>query len=202
MIKMWKFIGSARSSALPFLHTRIILICWSLFYHNTAPLNLTSIMALVWSFSLNYILSIVLSAAQLAISSYIQSSKIAMLIDSAKVVINIASALRVTTSSTKHLIDLPMSSTLLGKAEDIARDMLKVIPVPPPVAFPDNSIKATVSLSAHENADSRSPGRAGYEESIPKMSMIVEPSAAAASAHTLRFNGIKRRRCGQTDMGE
>ena len=67
-----------------------------------------------------------------------------MLIDSAKVVINIASAARVTTC-----IDLP-SSPLLGKAEDVARDMLKVVSVsvPPPVAFPDDTIEATVSRLA------------------------------------------------------
>ncbi|KAN0114016.1 hypothetical protein V8E52_007165 [Russula decolorans] len=71
-IKIWKSIGSA------------------------PPLNLTSIVGLVWSFSLNYMLPIVLNAAQLAIASYLQSSNIAMLIDSAKVVINIASGVRVT----------------------------------------------------------------------------------------------------------
>ena len=58
-----------------------------------------------------------------------------------------------TLSSTKHLIDLPASGALLGKAEDVARDMLKVVPVPPLVAFPDDAIEATVSISARENAD-------------------------------------------------
>jgi len=126
-----------------------------------APLNLTNIVGLVWSFSLNYILPIVLNAAQLAISSYLQSSNIAMLIDSAKVVINIASGVRVAMLSTKHLIDLPASSALLGKAEDVARDMLKVVPIPPPMAFPDDAIEATISiLSARENADGGLRGRA------------------------------------------
>jgi hypothetical protein len=147
-IKIWKLIGSARPSALPFLHARVMLICWSFLFIIIipAPLNLTSIVGLVCSFSLNYILPIVLNAAQLAISSYIRSSNIAMLIDSAKVVINIVSlSARVTMlSTTKHLIDLPASSALLGKVEDVARDILKVVPVPPPVAFPDDAIEATV----------------------------------------------------------
>jgi hypothetical protein len=53
---------------------------------------------LVWFFGLNHIPPIVLNAAQLAILSYLQSSNVAMLIDSAKVMINIASApVRVTT---------------------------------------------------------------------------------------------------------
>jgi hypothetical protein len=103
-----------------------------------ASLDLTSIVGLVWSFSLSYILPIALNAAQLAVSSYLQSGNIAMLIDSAKVMINIASIARVTTLSTKHLIDLPVSGALLEKAEDVARDMLKVVQVPP-VAFPDNA---------------------------------------------------------------
>jgi hypothetical protein len=99
---------------------------------------------------LNYILPILLNAAQLAISSYLQSSNIAMLIDSAKVVINIIASARVMTLSTKHLIDLPTSSALLGKVEDVARGVLKVVPLPP--AFPDAS-EATVSIAARENAD-------------------------------------------------
>ena len=84
-----------------------------------------SIMNLVWAFGLNYILPSILNVAQLAISSYLQSSNIAMLFESANVVINIASAARVTMLSTKHLIDLPASSALLGKVEDVAREMLK-----------------------------------------------------------------------------
>ena len=140
-----------------------MLICWSFFFIMIlVPLNLTSIVGLVWSFSLNYILPIVLNAAQLAISSYLQPSNIAMLIDSAKVVINIASGVRVTMLSTKHLIDLPTSSALLGKAEDVARDMLKVVPIPSPVAFPDDAIEATISiLSARENVDGGLQARAG-----------------------------------------
>jgi hypothetical protein len=151
---MWNFIGPARPSALPFLHTRLCSSARLFIIIIPAPLNLTSIVGLVWSFSLSYILPIVLNSAQLAISSYLQSSNIAMLIDSAKVVINIASATRtVTTLSTKHLIDLPTSSALLGKVEDVARDMLKVSPVPLPVAFLDDAIDATVSISTRENAD-------------------------------------------------
>lgn len=142
-IKMWKSTGS------------------------TPPLNTTSIVGLLWSFSLNYILPIILNAAQLAISSYIQSSNIAMLIDSAKVVINIANAsvTMLSMARTKKLIDLPASGALLGKAEDVARDMLKVVPVPPPVAFPDNAIEATVFISAHANTDGGP--RAGARDGEP-----------------------------------
>ena len=32
-IKIWKSIGSTRPSALPFLYTRVMLICWSFFSH-------------------------------------------------------------------------------------------------------------------------------------------------------------------------
>jgi hypothetical protein len=112
---------------------------------------------------LNYILPIALNAAQLAISSYLQSSNIAMLIDSAKVVINVIASARVTTLSTKHLIDLSASSVLLGKVEDVARDILKVVPVPPPVAFPDDAV-ASVSISARENADGGLRAGPGYGE--------------------------------------
>ena len=143
---------SVRTSILIYLGYADLLVFF--FIMILVPLNLTSIVGLVWSFSLNYILPIVLNAAQLAISSYLQPSNIAMLIDSAKVVINIASGVRVTMFSTKHLIDLPTSSALLEKAEDVARDMLKVVPIPSPVAFPDDAIEATISiLSARENVD-------------------------------------------------
>jgi hypothetical protein len=98
-----------------------------LFYYLPAPLAPAGVFNLVWSFGSQYVLPIVLNAAQLAISSYLPSSNTAMLIDSAKVVINIASA-SVTTLRTKHLTDLAASSALLGKAEDLARDMLKVVP--------------------------------------------------------------------------
>jgi hypothetical protein len=150
---MWESIGSARPSALPFLHTRFMLICWSIFIIIIpAPLNLTSIVGLAWPFGLNYIFPIVLNAAQLAVSSYLQSSNIAMLIDSAKVVINIASGARVMTLSTKHHINLPASSALLGKAEDVARDMLKAVAVPPLVAFPDDVIEDATVLYPYPRA--------------------------------------------------
>ena len=144
---MWKLIDSARPSALPSLHTRVLLTGWSFItIAILESLNPTSIVGLVWSFSLTYILPIVLNTAQLSISSYLQSrsSNIAMLIDSAKVVINIAGA----ALSTKYLVDPPESNALLGKVEDIARDMLKVVPVPPPVAFPDDVIEASDRIRA------------------------------------------------------
>jgi hypothetical protein len=67
-----------------------------------------------------------------------------MLIDSAKVVINIASA-SMTMLHTKLLINVPASSALLEKADNLTHDLLKVIPVPPPVEVPDDAIGATVS---------------------------------------------------------
>jgi hypothetical protein len=126
-----------------------MLICWPFIIKTILEsLNPTSIVGLICSFSLNYILPIVLDAAQLFISSYLRSrsSNIAMLIDSAKVVINIASA----ALRTKYLVDLPASNALLGKVEDLARDMLKVVPVPPPVAFPDDAIEASDRIRARE----------------------------------------------------
>ncbi len=110
----------------------------------SAPLTLTNIVGLFWSFGSNYILPIILNAAQLAISTYFQSSNTPMLIDSAKVVINIASA-SMTMLHTKLLINVPASSALLEKADNLTHDMLKVVPVPPPVEVPDHAIGATVS---------------------------------------------------------
>jgi hypothetical protein len=74
-----------------------------------------------------YVLPIVFNAAQLAASSYIPSGNAAMLIDSAKVMINIASAS--VTTLRRSLADPQGPSILLKKAEDVSRDVLK-IPVP------------------------------------------------------------------------
>jgi len=86
----------------------------------------------IWSFGSQYILPIVLNAGQLAISPYIQSNDAPMLIDSAKVVINIVAAAR--TTLRKHFSDLPVSSAHLRNTRQSIRDMTKV-PVPP-VTFP------------------------------------------------------------------
>ena len=117
----------------------------------------TSIFGLVWSFGSHYILPIALNAAQLAMSSCLPSSNTAMLIDSAKVLINIAGA-SVTTLRTTHLADLAASSSALGKAEELARDMVKAVPVP------DDAVEATVSART-------TASMAGSEtDSIPKVS--------------------------------
>ena len=137
-----------------------------------APLTPTFIFGLIWSFGSQYILPIALNAAQLAISSYFPSSNIAMRIDSAKVMVHIASACVTTLRSTQSFTDLAASSALLGKAEDLARDMLKVVPVPPPVEFPDDAIGASVSAriltsmaaSGHSTAGSQT------DSTIPKVS--------------------------------
>jgi hypothetical protein len=85
----------------------------------------TSFSGLVLSLGSQYVLPIVLNAAQLAASSYIPSGNAAMLIDSAKVVINIASA----TTLHKNFADTQGPSALLKKVEDVSRDVLR-IPVP------------------------------------------------------------------------
>jgi hypothetical protein len=85
---------------------------------------------LVLSLGSQYVLPIVLNAAQLAASSYIPLGNAAMLIDSAKVVINIASAS--VTTLRKNLADPQGPSALLKKVEDVSRDVLK-IPAPLPV---------------------------------------------------------------------
>jgi hypothetical protein len=102
-------------------HPRIILI--SLTALTTKPSSLIA------SFGSQYVLPIVLNVAQLAVTSYAPSAgNTTMLIDSAKVVINIASA---------SMAKTPTSGALLRKAESVTRDVLK-IPVPP-VAIPDPS---------------------------------------------------------------
>jgi hypothetical protein len=58
----------------------------------TATLSPKSLSDLVWTFGSNYILPIILNAMQLATASLMPSSNAASLIDSAKVVLNIASA--------------------------------------------------------------------------------------------------------------
>jgi hypothetical protein len=57
-----------------------------------ATLSPKSLSDLVWTFGSNYILPIILNAMQLATASLMPSSNAASLIDSAKVVLNIASA--------------------------------------------------------------------------------------------------------------
>ena len=124
-----------------------------------------------------------------------------MLIDSAKVVINIASVARVTMLSTKHLVDLPASSALLGKAEDVARDMLKVVPIPQVVAFPDDAIEATI-ISARDNADGGLRAGPATGSQMEQYSGDVN-GTVELSAHTLfaaRLDGTKRSRHGQMGM--
>ena len=94
-----------------------------------APTVPTTFSGLVLSLGSQYALPIVLNAAQLAASSYIPSGNAAMLIDSAKVVINIASA-SVTATVRKNLSGAQRPSALRKKAaEDVSRNALK-IPVP------------------------------------------------------------------------
>ena len=98
----------------------------------TAPLSTANLSNLIVSLGSQYILPIVLNATQLAVVSYVPSAgNTAMLIDSAKVVINIVSA------SVATLRKQPTSDALLRKAESVTRDVLK-IPMPP-VAIPDPS---------------------------------------------------------------
>jgi hypothetical protein len=72
-------VGTAYPSAVSLhrLSPSVVLIYWLLYQ---LPLNLASIVGLVWSFSLNYTLPIALNAVQPAISSYLQRSNIGMLL--------------------------------------------------------------------------------------------------------------------------
>lgn len=126
---------------------------------------------IVWSLGFHYVLPIIFSAAQLAMSSYVPASgKTAMLIDSAKVIINIAST-GVTTWRTTLLNDLAKdlaaSNARIVKAEELARDILKAVPVPRLV--PDDSSEVIESGRTTSMAAS---GRAigSPKDSIPKAS--------------------------------
>jgi hypothetical protein len=161
-ITMWKSIDSSCPFTLPCLYSSYAHLL--VFFFLPAMLTPTSIFGLIWSFGSQYILPIVLNAAQLAMSSYLPSSNTAMLIDSAKVVINIAGA-SVTTFRTKHLADLSASSAL-GKAEDLARNMVKVVPVPD-----DDVIGTTVSARTLTSmAASSGPAAESQTDNIPKVS--------------------------------
>jgi hypothetical protein len=125
-------------------HPRIILISL------TAPLT-TKPSSFIASFGSQYILPIVLNAAQLAVTSYVPSAgNTTMLIDSAKVVINIVSA---------SVAKTPTSDALLRKAESVTRDVLKVpmppvaIPDPSGVAAPDGKPTLTVDPTAADLTD-------------------------------------------------
>jgi hypothetical protein len=146
-------------------------LCWSAcpFFASTAhPEEDHLEHRLVWSLGLHYILPIILSAAQLAMPSYVPvSGNTAMLIDAAKVVINLANT-RMTTFHTTDLIDLVKSNASLVKAEELARDMLKAVPASQrPV--PDDAIKDIASEGMTTKAAS---GRAtgSVKDSIPKAS--------------------------------
>ena len=120
--------------------------------------------SLVWSLGSHYILPIILSGAQLIVSSYLPSSNAAMLIDAAKVVIQIASA-SATTLRTTHLADLAASGARIVKAEDLARDILKGVPRP----IPDDSIEETAPGKRTSMAAS-GPAMASLKDSTPKVS--------------------------------
>lgn len=95
-----------------------------------APLVPTNFAGLALSLGSLYVLPIVLNAGQLVASSssYIPSENATMLIESAKVVINIASASW--TTLRKNLADPPGPSAFLRKAEeDLSNGVLK-IPLP------------------------------------------------------------------------
>ncbi len=95
-----------------------------------------------------------------------------MLVDSAKVVINIASAASMIILHTKFLIHIPASSALLEKADNLTHDMLKVVPVPPPVEVPDNAIGATATVSARTLTGAF---RAGYGELSARTTFSTVP---------------------------
>ena len=110
------------------------IITYHIYTSPPAPTASTSLSGLVLSLGSQYVIPIALNAAQLAASSYIPSGNAAMLIDSAKVVINVASA---SVTTLRKVTDPPQGqSALLKKSGDVSpRDMPK-IPVPP-VPIPD-----------------------------------------------------------------
>ncbi|KAF8474373.1 hypothetical protein DFH94DRAFT_684106 [Russula ochroleuca] len=168
MARMWNVYISSSLQLVDnlyslYMHWTHTITMWKSI-DSSSMLTPTSIFGLIWSFGSQYILPIVLNAAQLAMSSYLPSSNTAMLIDSAKVVINIAGA-SVTTFRTKHLADLSASSAL-GKAEDLARNMVKVVPVPD-----DDVIGTTVSARTLTSmAASSGPAAESQTDNIPKVS--------------------------------
>ena len=118
--------------------------------------------SLIVSFGSQYILSIVLNAAQLAVTSYVPSSagNTTMLIDSTKVMINIVSAS--VAMLRKNIADPTTSDALLRKAESVTRDVLK-IPMPP-VAIPDPSGVAAPGGKLTSPVD---PASGGLTDSVP-----------------------------------
>lgn len=127
------------ASACPFTSFPLAQELYSLSLAAPA-LSTTDFSNLIATFGSQYILPIVLNAAQLAATAYVPSSagNATMLIDSTKVVINIVGA-GVATLRGKNIAERPTSGTaLLRKAEGVTRDVLK-IPMMPPVAIPDPS---------------------------------------------------------------
>lgn len=130
-VRMRKLTSSACPYSLPSSRPRESCSSVGSVISLTAPLVPTNFATLALSFGSQYVLPIVLNAAQLVVSSsssYIPSGNATMLIDSAKVVINIATASL--TTLRKNLADPPRSSAFLRKAEeDLSSDVLK-IPLP------------------------------------------------------------------------
>ena len=133
-----------------------------------APTVPTSFSGLVLSLGSQYVLPIVLNAVQLAVSSYIPSGNAAMLIDSAKVVINITSAS--VTTLRKNLAEPQGPSTLLKKVEDVSRDVLK-IPVPL-VPIPD---AGGATAPAYMPTSTVAPAGEDLKDSVsdPEVSTVV-----------------------------
>lgn len=123
----------------------------------SAPLSPNSLSDLVWVFGSNYILPIVLNAVQLATASLMPSSNAATLIDSAKVVLNIASAS--VAALRKQLPVLAVHAPL----EDLSIVATKV-PVPP--ALPLDANEVTTSAP-----DLVSEGTADLTDSEPNEPM-------------------------------
>jgi len=138
---------------------------------SASPLPTTNFSNLIVSFGSQYILSIVLNAAQLAVTSYVPSSarNTTMLIDSTKVVINIVSASVATLR--KNIADPPTSGALLRKAEGVTRDLLQ-IPIPP-VAIPDPSGVAAPGGKLTSTVD---PPSASLTDSMPGGWGFTSPS--------------------------
>jgi hypothetical protein len=118
---------------------------------------------LVLSLGSQYVLPIMLNAAQLAASSYLPTGNTAMLIDSAKVVVNIASASVATLR--KNFADPQGPSALVKKAEDATRDALQI--TVPSVVIPD---VGGATAAVYTPMPKVAPAREDLKDSAPEAS--------------------------------
>lgn len=106
-----------------------------------------SLSDLVWTFGSHYILPIIFNAVQLATASLMPSSNAATLIDSAKVVLNIASASVEALRKQLPVLAVPAPSE---KKDDLSRVATKV---PAPLLDMNEVTTSARDLASEENAE-------------------------------------------------